>query len=544
VQGMITCIQEMTHYIRTAFGDSETGYGPDALKHALQGLLQGSGAAPPGWSAISAVLVQVMKEMGFGYSAWSMISKRAINLVCYAFVDDTDLEVTPKSPDEPTATLIQRAQQALSTWEGILRATGGALHEDKSYWYLVEVVRQNGTWQFKDQSNTPGSLFLHNNGDPKEAKRLEVSEAAETLGIQKAPNGDSEAEVEYLLQKVQKWADKVTGKKYSKYELWYALQSTIMKTLEYPLPALCLTKAECDRIMAPLLKTALPRCGIQSRIPHKLLYGSHRSQGFGLPDLFVVQLIEHLQVIQRHGCRDTPTGDNLVENMELVQTHIGSGTPFWELPFETHGHLAPDGWVKFTWECLDKFPLELRGPLKTVPKQRDQDHSENKTTTSWMPSSFMVLMNPSWLPSTTAASGSKPPCFLIYVQLMALQSPWMPGKANAVPDICIRTLLTPEPTNPVYMSGICGEMHSGTPSCNHMKPNANLSPHWVHGLQRKMTTGSGGSVPKRTNSTNAAPPTNGKYGGRYITIQLLPNSASTSNAHQITFPTPSIVPVS
>jgi hypothetical protein len=67
-----------------------------------------------------------------------------MSIVCFAFVDNTDLFHAPRNPDTPTNQILQEAQEALNLWEGLLTTTGGALAPEKSYWYLVEVVRDKG----------------------------------------------------------------------------------------------------------------------------------------------------------------------------------------------------------------------------------------------------------------------------------------------------------------------------------------------------------------------------------------------------------------
>jgi len=57
--------------------------------------------------------------------------------------------------------LIDEAQLELSTWEGLLSATGGALALEKSYWYLVEVGPDG---KYISKAKQPGSLFLCNKG--------------------------------------------------------------------------------------------------------------------------------------------------------------------------------------------------------------------------------------------------------------------------------------------------------------------------------------------------------------------------------------------
>ena len=80
LHSMIDTIQKMRHYVRTAFGNSEHTYGTEAHELPSQGILQGKGAGPATWSAICALIVNAMKEAGFGYKQWSLISRRAVTL--------------------------------------------------------------------------------------------------------------------------------------------------------------------------------------------------------------------------------------------------------------------------------------------------------------------------------------------------------------------------------------------------------------------------------------------------------------------------------
>jgi hypothetical protein len=93
LQSMLATIQEMEHHIWTAFGDSKRLCGNDQGHPPPRGILQGSGAGPVGWSSITAVVIKAMQEQGFGYSAWTLIQQRAIAMVGFAFVDDTDCEM-------------------------------------------------------------------------------------------------------------------------------------------------------------------------------------------------------------------------------------------------------------------------------------------------------------------------------------------------------------------------------------------------------------------------------------------------------------------
>ena len=370
LQSMLETIQEMEHHVRTAFGDSEGHYG-NGPGLPPQGILQGNGAGPAGWFAISTVLIETLRKEGFGYKEWTLIKQRALCITCFAFVDDTDIIHASNDRTKPLDVLLQEAQDALSTWEELLSSTGGALAPEKSYWYLVDVVPKNGEWQYATIEETPGNLFL--NYGQHQVRRQEVSQANEALGIQIRPDCCMQDQKTYLLTRVKKWCDAIRTKKLYGNEAWYCLTTTISKTIEYSLVATTFSREDIDDIMRPLFKAALRLCGLQRNLPRKLLYGPLEARGCGLKDPYYLQLIHHLTSILKHQHRNTPSADLHAENMELVQTYVGSDQNFWDLPFTMYGHLAPDGWIKNTWEALSGTTLTLKGPSIALPIQRERD---------------------------------------------------------------------------------------------------------------------------------------------------------------------------
>ena len=122
---MFQVIQNLTHHIRTVFGDSECTYGPHTGEHPNQGILQGNGAAGATWAAVSTPIFNAMRSTGFGYSSWSAISKGVVDLVCSAFIDDNDLVHSGPTNDTPASVVLEGMQSALDTWDGLLRVTGG-----------------------------------------------------------------------------------------------------------------------------------------------------------------------------------------------------------------------------------------------------------------------------------------------------------------------------------------------------------------------------------------------------------------------------------
>jgi hypothetical protein len=88
---MFTTIQNLSHYIRTIFGDSRLNFGGDMWTVTVQGVGQGNGAGLQIWAIILTPVLNMMREEGVGAFFKASISGDELSFVGYAFVDDTDL---------------------------------------------------------------------------------------------------------------------------------------------------------------------------------------------------------------------------------------------------------------------------------------------------------------------------------------------------------------------------------------------------------------------------------------------------------------------
>ncbi len=82
----LICLQTMRFFQRTGFGESKTFFGGPRHEPYMMGLGQGNRAAPPSWLQLSAVMVNVYKQLGLGTDLHDPISLYAQSEldVCYA----------------------------------------------------------------------------------------------------------------------------------------------------------------------------------------------------------------------------------------------------------------------------------------------------------------------------------------------------------------------------------------------------------------------------------------------------------------------------
>jgi hypothetical protein len=116
-------------------------------------------------------------------------------------------------------------------------------------------------------------------------KRVEPGEAVKTLGVMLLNmEKTDEAKVTNLQQKGEDcWAELIRPFVKTN-DVWYALNTTIMKTFEYPMAATCLSRSQWDYVMALVLEAGLNSMQFICKFPHAMVYGPVNSQGLGVKD--------------------------------------------------------------------------------------------------------------------------------------------------------------------------------------------------------------------------------------------------------------------
>ena len=173
-------------------------------------------------------------------------------------MDDTNIINAAKSVDTTGEDLLIQQQKVMDTWKGSLNATGGALRPDKSYWYMQDYKHSGNQWKYKSIKQLPGEFTVKvSDGTRQTLLRLKLNEAKETLGICISMDGNSKDQLEHLLKRTRHMAEDFRTSKVTKKEAWYTLTTAFLKTIEYPMEATRLTKAQCTQVMIPLLSIAL-----------------------------------------------------------------------------------------------------------------------------------------------------------------------------------------------------------------------------------------------------------------------------------------------
>jgi hypothetical protein len=114
--------------------------------------------------------------------------------VGYYFVENTDTIQSEQDTQDPP-NVAQRMQSGIDTWDGGIRVTGGALEPEKSFWYLISFFWDESVWRYTTVQETPSDISVRNHhGERIKLDRLEASESILTVGVETAPDGNSEEE--------------------------------------------------------------------------------------------------------------------------------------------------------------------------------------------------------------------------------------------------------------------------------------------------------------------------------------------------------------
>ena len=373
----ITGLIELKHYIRTVHGDSTTYYGGDKwVKDG--GLLphgngQGNGDGPGLWAGISSPLMIILRSLGYGILFRSSISDELMQLAAFGFVDDMDYIQTALW-HENEQDVFEKTQKGMVLWESLLRTTGGAIEtsETKTDWVRIFFDWDKGKWKLKKKDDNIKMRVRNSTGDEVVITQLEPTDARETLGVMQSADGNETAQVTKMTSKIDKWTDNIWNSSITRSQVRIAIDATIGKTLDYPLPATALSENECEHISKTFEKVALPKAGIIRTADKTMVRSPETIGGLGIKDTYTKQCSSHIQFLIDHGASTTVTGQLIRVLGEGVLLESGTGVNLFDIKPSQCSWLGHN-WITNTLEMLEHFNIELQNDIPRLTKWRTND---------------------------------------------------------------------------------------------------------------------------------------------------------------------------
>ena len=222
---------------------------------------------------------------------------------------------------------------------------------EKTFWFMVEFAWTSGHWRYKTSSECPGTLSVKDiHGNRMIHRRYEVHKTQEMLSFFLAPDGNHKAQTAKMVQAANKWADAMQTGTISRSEVKTSLISTIWHTLIYPLLALNPSKADCEKIMAPILQYCLPAMRYCCNFPRDIVFCPAKYMGVNILHLYTLQEILRIKGIIYHTTHNTGTGSFYRISLELLLIELGMDTDLSLISYERFSALATPSLVKSTWQ--------------------------------------------------------------------------------------------------------------------------------------------------------------------------------------------------
>ena len=137
---------------------------------------------------------------------------------------------------------------------------------------------------------------------------METNIGIKGLGIHLDPADSYKTQISVMTKKSNEWSHVMKNSVISCLSATLALRTTIIKSHQYKIPALTLSKSECEKIMKPVYNIIISKIGVNKHIPLEYRYGPKSMQGLELLHLYTIQGIEQIRYILQHGGQDNQIG--------------------------------------------------------------------------------------------------------------------------------------------------------------------------------------------------------------------------------------------
>ena len=148
-----------------------------------------------------------------------------------------------------------------------------------------------------------------------------------------------------------------------------------MKTLEYPMIAITITKKQCDYIMSPILLNSLPKSGIVRMFPRDVVYAPLQYLGLGMIHPWDNQNLTQIIVCLKETKTESMTGDLIKATMEQIRLECGLVNRFCLKDLDILQDVGTNCWLRDLFMYLKINKMVMHDDLPLLEPFRSNDKS-------------------------------------------------------------------------------------------------------------------------------------------------------------------------
>jgi len=281
---------------------------------------------------------------------------------------------------------MQHMQANTMFWNGLLKASGGALNPPKCIWAHFQ-------WKTSKHSN----LTLQNNDQPQEAddktphlylsswwktpsrlKWLWANEAHRYLGIQITMDGNSSQEMQIMIACTNKYCKLLNTCSFTRCEACMIYQQCFLPAIGYPLLATFMPNKQLNATQCTINSLFLSRFGYPCTMPRAVTHAPTTHGGIGMHKLSNEQ-------VSRSACKSSNTCGHKPQPGQLISILIH------------HYRIMETNLWRYMQNTVECSPMDWQCMAIPTTSQRRDHPTKSMDTTNALAGLLMHPIDASWM---------------------------------------------------------------------------------------------------------------------------------------------------